>query len=256
MYSTDGNLKPIIILKGFGFNWIFLNVKCYVRNWSDLDSNDFLIFQKTSIAHLDRCIVFIQESRSNFSAFVSLALNFYYIYIMISQGIISSPFGPVKLEKTEKGLRRLQILKESEGDTISYGFDQSLQPDVDQLQSYFEGRLQNFNIALDLREQPEFYLRIWRVLCTIPYGKTRTYSEIANFLQKPNWARAVGNASAHNPVAIVIPCHRVIGKNGRLTGYLYGKDVKRRLLQHENPGHYAHQGKLQFNLHTPSGLVM
>lgn len=175
---------------------------------------------------------------------------------MISQGIISSPFGSVKLEQTEKGLRRLEILKSSDDGSVSYGYDQSLATVVDQLQSYFEGRLQNFNIPLDLREQPEFYIHIWRVLCTIPYGKTRTYSEIANFLQKPNWARAVGNASAHNPIAIVIPCHRVIGKNGRLTGYLYGKDVKRSLLQHENPGHYAHQGKLLFNPHTPSGLVM
>ena len=166
---------------------------------------------------------------------------------MISQGVISSPFGPVKLEQTEKGLRSLQILKEAEAGSTSYGYDQPLELVIEQLRGYFEGNLQDFNIPLDLSDQPEFYIRVWRVLCTIPYGKTRTYSETANFLQKPTWARAVGNASAHNPVAIIIPCHRIIGKNGRLTGYMYGKDIKRRLLQHENPGHYAHQGKLAFN---------
>ena len=172
---------------------------------------------------------------------------------MISQGIISTPIGPVKLEQTEKGLRSLQILKEESSQMISPGYDQALQSTVDQLEAYFAGALQDFQLPFDLREQPEFYVRVWRVLCTIPYGKTRTYSEIATFLQKPSLARAVGNAIAHNPMVIVIPCHRVIGKNGQLTGYIYGKDVKRKLLRHENPAHYPSQGKLMFN--SPSTSV-
>src|SRR5699024_8715165 len=90
---------------------------------------------------------------------------------------------------------------------------------------------------------------VWRVLRTIPYGKTRTYTEIAQFLRNPKWARAVGNASAHNPIAIIIPCHRVIGKNGQLTGYAYGTSVKRTLLKLENPNNFADQGDL-FDLNS------
>lgn len=163
---------------------------------------------------------------------------------MIVQGIISTPVGAIKLEGSEYGLRFLQILSDQDAAQADYGYDPSLSPIVDQLNSYFEGTLKEFNVSLDLREHPEFYVNIWRVLRTIPYGKTRTYSQIARFLQNAKWARAVGNASSHNPLAIIIPCHRVIGKNGKLTGYAYGKNIKRKLLQLENPGHYANQGKL------------
>lgn len=166
---------------------------------------------------------------------------------MINQGIISTPVGAIKLEGSEFGLRVLQILSDEEAAYADYKYDAALSPAVNQLNSYFEGNLKDFNIALDFRGQPEFFVSVWRVLCTIPYGKTRTYGEIAGFLQNPKWARAVGNASAHNPLAIIVPCHRVIGKNGKLTGYAYGKNIKRKLLQHENPGHYADQGDL-FNI--------
>ncbi len=163
---------------------------------------------------------------------------------MINQGIISSPVGTIKLESTPYGLRFLQILTDEESLLAELGYDSALSPVVDQLGEYFEGNLKDFNFSLDFRHHPDFYVEVWRVLRSIPYGKTRTYSEIAQFLENPKWARAVGNASAHNPLAIIVPCHRVIGKNGRLTGYAYGKNIKRTLLQHENPGHYAHQGKL------------
>ncbi len=163
---------------------------------------------------------------------------------MISQGVISTPVGMIKLEGNEYGLRFLQILTDQDAAQSDQGYDSSLTPVVEQLHQYFEGDLKDFSIPFDLRERPDFFVEVWRVLCTIPYGKTRTYSEIARFLQNPKWARAVGNASSHNPLAIVVPCHRVIGKNGRLTGYAYGKNIKRQLLQHENPGHYAFQGKL------------
>ena len=166
---------------------------------------------------------------------------------MISQGVISSPFGPIMMERTAKGLRSLQILTDDSEYSITLGYDQTLLPWVEQLEAYFNGSLQDFQITFDLRDQPEFYVHIWRILCTIPYGRTRTYSDIANFLRKPSLARAVGNAIAHNPLVIVIPCHRVIGKNGQLTGYIYGTDVKRKLLQHENPGHFPNQGQLIFN---------
>ena len=209
----------------------------------------FTVPQRSSVLASDHLLilkVLSIQPRTIFKPHVSLVLNFYYIYIVISQGIIASPFGPIKLEKSEKGLRSLQIMKESE-DVLSFGYDQALQSVVDQLNAYFNGTLQDFKIAYDLRGHPEFYIRVWRVLSTIPYGKTRTYSDVAHFLQKPSGARAVGNASAHNPLVIVIPCHRVLGKNGRLTGYMYGKDIKRQLLQHESPAHFSQQGKFSFD---------
>lgn len=163
---------------------------------------------------------------------------------MIAQGIISSPVGPLRLEGSEKGLKSLQIVTGEAVGSIALGHDGALNSVAEQLNAYFDGSLKEFNIPFDWSGHPDFYVSIWRVLCTIPYGRTRTYTDIAEFLQKPKLARAVGNAIAHNPLVIVIPCHRVIGKNGRLTGYIYGKHLKRQLLQHEIPGHYANQGKL------------
>ena len=138
----------------------------------------------------------------------------------------------------------LRILSDDVAAQMSCGYDSSLAPVVDQLHQYFACELKEFNLSLDMTDHPSFYVDVWRVLRTIPYGRTRTYSQIAHFLQNPKWARAVGNASSHNPLAIIIPCHRVIGKNGKLTGYAYGKNIKRKLLQLETPGHYANQGKL------------
>lgn len=168
---------------------------------------------------------------------------------MTAQGIISSPVGPLRLKGSERGLKSLQILTGEAAETSPIGYDGALNSVVEQLNAYFDGSLKEFNIQFDWSGHPDFYVSIWRILCTIPYGKTRTYTDIVDFLQKPKLARAVGNAISHNPLVIVVPCHRVIGKNGRLTGYIYGKDIKRQLLQHEFPGHYANQGKL-FSLET------
>lgn len=163
---------------------------------------------------------------------------------MIYRGTISSPVGPLRLESSAAGLRSLRILSGSDVTDVVYGYDDPLENVVEQLNAYFKGELKDFRISFDLKEHPEFYKNVWRVLLTIPYGKTRTYSEIAHFLRNPKWARAVGNASAHNPVAIIIPCHRVIGKNGKLTGYAYGTSVKLSLLKLENPNNFCEQGEL------------
>jgi methylated-DNA-[protein]-cysteine S-methyltransferase len=103
---------------------------------------------------------------------------------------------------------------------------------VDQLGAYFAGELTDFDIELDLRGT-EFQQRVWRVLLTIPYGDTRSYGEIAEQIGAPGAARAVGLANGHNPIAIVVPCHRVIGARGSLTGYGGGLDRKRSLLELE-----------------------
>jgi O-6-methylguanine DNA methyltransferase len=103
---------------------------------------------------------------------------------------------------------------------------------VDELRRYFAGERVQFSCALDLHGTP-FQLAVWRELCRIPYGETRSYGEIACAIGKPNAARAVGAANGANPVAIIVPCHRVIGSNGALTGYGGGLPTKFWLLSLE-----------------------
>ncbi|MFZ1141034.1 MAG: methylated-DNA--[protein]-cysteine S-methyltransferase [Candidatus Sulfotelmatobacter sp.] len=103
---------------------------------------------------------------------------------------------------------------------------------VQQLEEYFAGERREFSFALDLRGT-DFQLACWRALLAIPYGETRTYGDIARAVGKPQGFRAVGMANNRNPVAIVVPCHRVIASNGTLCGYGGGLDVKRKLLELE-----------------------
>ncbi len=101
-----------------------------------------------------------------------------------------------------------------------------------QLRAYFAGELREFRLALDLRGS-DFQKRVWRELSAIPYGETRSYGEIAAAIGAPRAVRAVGAANGANPVPIVVPCHRVIGAGGKLTGYGGGLPLKRRLLELE-----------------------
>ena len=97
---------------------------------------------------------------------------------------------------------------------------------------YINGETHELDLPLDIRATP-FQRGVWRELCAIPWGTTRSYGEIARRLGRPNASRAVGHANGSNPVAIVIPCHRAIGSDGTLTGYRWGLEYKRRLLDHE-----------------------
>ena len=101
-----------------------------------------------------------------------------------------------------------------------------------ELEEYFAGERREFTIPLDLRGTG-FQLSCWQALCAIPYGETRSYADIARALGRENAFRAVGMANNRNPIAIVVPCHRVIASNGTLCGYGGGLDVKRRLLELE-----------------------
>lgn len=106
-----------------------------------------------------------------------------------------------------------------------------------QLTEYFAGTRTDFDLPL-CPKGTEFQQKIWRALQTVPYGETRTYGEIAAQTGNPKASRAVGMANHHNPIAIVIPCHRIIGKNGTLTGYAGGLDIKQTLLHLEKtPGY-------------------
>ena len=101
-----------------------------------------------------------------------------------------------------------------------------------QLQEYFSHKRIKFDLPLQL-EGTEFQLRAWRALNKIPYGKTISYSEQAKMIQKPKAVRAIGRTNGKNPFCIVIPCHRVIGKSGNLTGYAGGVEIKKYLLELE-----------------------
>lgn len=101
-----------------------------------------------------------------------------------------------------------------------------------QLREYFAGRRQQFDLAVDPQGTP-FQKEVWRELCRIPYGQTASYQAIAERLGKPKACRAVGMANGKNPLPIIIPCHRIIGKNGTLTGFGGGLPVKRQLLDLE-----------------------
>ena len=101
-----------------------------------------------------------------------------------------------------------------------------------QLDEYFQGKRKSFDLPL-APSGTQFQQKVWNALCTIPYGETRSYKEIAAQIQNPKGCRAVGMANNRNPIMIIIPCHRVIGSNGSLVGYAGGLDIKQWLLAHE-----------------------
>jgi O-6-methylguanine DNA methyltransferase len=107
-----------------------------------------------------------------------------------------------------------------------------MRPYVTELEEYFASRQRKFSFALDLRGT-DFQVACWRALLAIPYGETRSYADIARAVGRPQGFRAVGMANNRNPVAIVVPCHRVIASDGTLCGYGGGLDVKRKLLELE-----------------------
>ena len=144
---------------------------------------------------------------------------------------IDSPVGPLLLAVCERGLVALEFGRRS----IAAGWVESAEktaPYVRQLEEYFWGRRRRFELPLDLRGT-DFQKRCWRELLKIPYGETRSYADIARAIGKSSAVRAVGLANGQNPIAIIVPCHRVIGSDGSLTGYGGGLDVKRKLLELE-----------------------
>jgi O-6-methylguanine DNA methyltransferase len=165
-----------------------------------------------------------------------------------------SPVGPLTLVASERGLVALEFGNNLErlarvsdpgthrvprpspvlaraGVSAVYS-DEKLAPYRRQLEQYFAGERREFTIPLDLRGT-DFQLACWRELLKIPYGETRSYAEIARAVGQPKAFRAVGTANHDNPVAIIVPCHRVIGSNGKLTGYGGGLELKQRLLDLE-----------------------
>lgn len=159
-----------------------------------------------------------------------------------------SPVGPLFLAASKRGLVALEFDARSPGqqtirpnprdlrvESKTLRFEESeseMRPFTSELEEYFSGHRRRFDFPLDLRGT-EFQLACWRALLAIPYGETRTYADIALAVARPQVFRAVGMANNRNPVAIVVPCHRVIASDGTLCGYGGGLDIKRKLLELE-----------------------
>lgn len=161
---------------------------------------------------------------------------------MPSKAHLQSPFGFFEIIASEKGISNIQRIADLGVTTCPKV--ELLQTASEQLQEYFEGKRQQFDLSLDWSGQSEFYQQVWTALLKVPYGKTSSYSAIANAIDQPKAVRAIGLANKYNPIAIVVPCHRIIAKNGHLQGYFYGLDIKRQLLALENPMSFAPQTSL------------
>lgn len=162
---------------------------------------------------------------------------------------VESPVGPLFLAASQRGLvalefdRRLpgqQTIRPNPRDlraerrTVQFEeSSQAMRPYVGELHQYFAGQRRRFDFPLDLRGT-EFQRACWNALLAIPYGETRSYAEIARAVGRPRGFRAVGMANNRNPVAIVVPCHRVIASDGTLCGYGGGLEIKRKLLNLES----------------------
>ena len=153
--------------------------------------------------------------------------------------LLPSPIGVLTLVASDEGLRSVIFESETHGPRR---FDAELVDDprhpvlvaaVEQLDAYFARDLKEFDLPLDL-VGTEFQVAVWRALASIPYGETVSYAEQARRIGRPSATRAVGAANGRNPVPVVLPCHRVIGANGSLTGFGGGLDTKAKLLELES----------------------
>jgi methylated-DNA-[protein]-cysteine S-methyltransferase len=145
---------------------------------------------------------------------------------------MESPIGPLLLVADNGGLRRIDFVngRNPAGPDPQWHDDaEPLRETVRQLRAYFAGELESFDLTL-APQGTAFQLAVWNRLCDIPFGETISYGELARRIGNPNASRAVGLANGSNPIPIVIPCHRVIGSNGKLTGYGGGLPIKEKLL--------------------------
>jgi methylated-DNA-[protein]-cysteine S-methyltransferase len=145
------------------------------------------------------------------------------------RAFLKTPLGYVEIDCSEKGIRRLEFIDF----TVRIKRTPAcLKECKEQLSEYFKGKRREFTIPLDLEGTP-FQLRVWNELLKVPFGKTISYHDLAKRIGEEKALRAVGGANARNPVSIIVPCHRVIGMNGKLVGYGGGLKRKKWLLEHE-----------------------
>jgi O-6-methylguanine DNA methyltransferase len=162
---------------------------------------------------------------------------------LVSIGYVETPFGRLGAVLSEHGLCKLSF--QGEGEDACYAWVRRWAPGAEpcedharlaalgeQFAAYAAGHLRQFDLPLDLRGSP-FQLAVWHAVEAIAYGQVRTYAEVAASIGHPTAVRAVGAANGANPVPIIVPCHRLIGSDGRLRGYGGGLDLKERLLKLE-----------------------
>jgi methylated-DNA-[protein]-cysteine S-methyltransferase len=155
----------------------------------------------------------------------------------LSYKLLASPVGGLKLVASEQGLaailwqndnpRRVRL-----ANLVENSAHQILLRTERELKEYFSGKRKEFTVPLDLRGTP-FQKQVWEALLGIGFGETRTYGQLASQLGNPKATRAVGAANGRNPIAIIVPCHRLVGFDGKLTGFAGGLDAKAHLLQLE-----------------------
>lgn len=145
--------------------------------------------------------------------------------------IVSSPVGPLTLTQEDQALTGLHFGEHPQQG--AEGPTPLLEEAARQLEEYFAGQRKEFSLPL-APKGTEFQLRVWQALLQIPYGETRSYGELAAMVGNPKACRAVGGANHRNPLSILIPCHRVVGTKGSLTGYAGGLAIKEFLLKLES----------------------
>jgi len=155
--------------------------------------------------------------------------------------VVDSPIDSLLLIGDETGLRELQM-QPHRPPAAAVHDDDALAGVAAQLADYFAGRRMDFDLPLNPHGTP-FQMRVWAALRDIPYGRTTTYGDLATGLGQPTASRAVGLANGRNPLAVIVPCHRVIGANGSLTGFGGGLERKRWLLEHERSVLARHTGQ-------------
>jgi methylated-DNA-[protein]-cysteine S-methyltransferase len=151
---------------------------------------------------------------------------------MLHYTYLESPLGTLRLVSDPVGVREILFPTNGQPARPGSGWQEdstTLAELIRQLRAYFAGELENFSVPLAPQGTP-FQQKVWSELCEIPYGETISYGELARRIRNPNASRAVGLANGSNPIPIVIPCHRVIGSNGKLTGYGGGLHIKEKLL--------------------------
>lgn len=151
----------------------------------------------------------------------------------LSYVLLTSPIGDLRLVASPNGLRRIDLPPAGAPENSWVGESTPILAEtVRQLTEYFAGDRRTFDLPLE-PEGTDFQLSVWKVLRAIPFGHTISYGEQARRLGDANKARAVGSANGRNPLPIVVPCHRVVGADGSLTGFSGGVEAKRWLLEHE-----------------------
>ncbi|SDY17286.1 methylated-DNA--[protein]-cysteine S-methyltransferase [Hymenobacter psychrophilus] len=151
--------------------------------------------------------------------------------------LLATVLGPLELRGTEAGLREVNFLAAGslEAVTPASAVPACLRAAHEQLRAYFGGELRTFSVLTDVETGTGFQRQVWAALPAVTYGRTASYLDLARQLGNPGAVRAVGSANGQNPLAIIWPCHRIIGASGQLTGYAGGLARKKWLLELENP---------------------